>query len=98
MKVTFQKLPGDPALGVAFYWSLTLRTRTPGTLSERLIPELFEAVDIRAIDIAVAIFVVSFVLRHFGGFGRFGRFFGWRFFDLGCLSGAHHDVDRRLGN
>jgi hypothetical protein len=41
MKVTFQKQPGDPALGSVFFWSLTLQASTPGTFSERLIPELY---------------------------------------------------------
>jgi hypothetical protein len=43
LKVTFQKLPGNPALGIVFFWSLTLPARAPGALRERLIPELYAA-------------------------------------------------------
>ena len=41
MRLTFHKLPGDPALGVAFFWRLALTARRPLAVSDLFIPELF---------------------------------------------------------
>lgn len=41
MEITFHKRPGDPALGVAFFWRLGLTARRPLTLTDTFIPELF---------------------------------------------------------
>lgn len=41
MHLSFQKQPGNPTLGIAFFWKLTIETRSPVTLTDRFIPELF---------------------------------------------------------
>lgn len=41
MKILFQKQKGNPALGIAFFWSMTLGTKSPTLISDHFIPELF---------------------------------------------------------
>jgi hypothetical protein len=41
MRIAFHKLPGDPTLGVAFFWRLALTARRPLAVSDLFIPELF---------------------------------------------------------
>jgi AraC-like DNA-binding protein len=41
MQITFRKHPGVPALGIAFFWKLTLESRSAVYLREHFIPELF---------------------------------------------------------
>lgn len=41
MKIAFQKTPGEPHLGVAFFWRLAIQTPRPATLIDHFIPELF---------------------------------------------------------
>ena len=41
MKITFQKQKGDPALGIAFTWMMTIRADSPLTVTDHFIPELF---------------------------------------------------------
>jgi hypothetical protein len=40
MKITFQKQPGEPSLGVVFLWKMEIRTGVPATITDHLIPEL----------------------------------------------------------
>jgi len=41
MHITFRKHPGVPALGIAFFWNLTIESRSAVYLREHFIPELF---------------------------------------------------------
>ena len=41
MKITFQKQQGDPALGIAFTWMMTIRGDAPVSITDHFIPELF---------------------------------------------------------
>jgi len=41
MQISFKKQPGVPALGIAFFWKLTVESRTAVYLREHFIPELF---------------------------------------------------------
>lgn len=41
MTIAFQKLPGEPHLGVAFFWRLAIHTPRPATRIDHFIPELF---------------------------------------------------------
>jgi|GEM_PF-1902536 len=41
MNIKFQKLKGIPSLHVAFFWKMTVDARSPVTVTDRFIPELF---------------------------------------------------------
>ncbi len=41
MKILFQKQKGNPSLGIAFFWSMTLETKSSTLISDHFIPELF---------------------------------------------------------
>ncbi|HEX5807912.1 MAG TPA: AraC family transcriptional regulator [Anaerolineales bacterium] len=41
MNITFQKRPGIPSLGIAFFWRMEIKTESPVTLTDNFIPELF---------------------------------------------------------
>ncbi len=41
MRIAFQKRPGEPNLGVAFFWRLAIHTPRPVKLTDNFIPELF---------------------------------------------------------
>lgn len=41
MHITFQKHPGNSALGIAFFWCLTIETEKPLEVEDHFIPELF---------------------------------------------------------
>jgi len=41
MEIGFRIQPGEPSLGILFFWSLTLSGARPGTLSDLFIPELY---------------------------------------------------------
>jgi AraC-like DNA-binding protein len=41
MNITFQKKPGDPTLGTAFFWRMTIEGARPFSLTDHFIPELF---------------------------------------------------------
>jgi len=41
MQISFKKRPGVPALGIAFFWKLTVESRSTVYLREHFIPELF---------------------------------------------------------
>jgi AraC-like DNA-binding protein len=41
MKISFQKQPGDPTLGIAFTWRMTIESDAPVTVTDHFIPELF---------------------------------------------------------
>lgn len=41
MNITFQKRPGNPTLGIRFFWRLEIKPRSPVLLTDHLIPELF---------------------------------------------------------
>lgn len=40
MDISYRKLPGLPALGIEFFWSLKIAGSRPGALSDHFIPEL----------------------------------------------------------
>lgn len=41
MRISFQKQSGDPLLAVSFFWKLTIQTKSPTTVTDHFIPELF---------------------------------------------------------
>jgi AraC-like DNA-binding protein len=41
MRISFKKLPGNPGLGIAFFWKLAIETRSPVLLRDHFVPELF---------------------------------------------------------
>ncbi len=41
MNISFQKINGDPTLGVLFFWRMTIKSKRPFTLTDHFIPELF---------------------------------------------------------
>lgn len=41
MQISFQKQKGSPALGVEFFWKLTVDSKSPVNVAEHFIPELF---------------------------------------------------------
>jgi AraC-like DNA-binding protein len=41
MKITFHKHQGDPSLGIAFSWVMTIRADSPVQILDHFIPELF---------------------------------------------------------
>lgn len=41
MNIVFRKLPGNPDLGIAFFWRLAVHTVRPARLVDHFIPELF---------------------------------------------------------
>lgn len=41
MDITFQKRQGQPALGISFFWKMTIDTKSPVAITDHFIPELF---------------------------------------------------------
>ena len=41
MNITFRKKPGNPELPIAFFWKITVDTKSPLTIQDHVIPELF---------------------------------------------------------
>src|SRR5688500_11788314 len=41
MKISFQKKNGDPSLSLAFFWMMEIETKSPITITDHFIPELF---------------------------------------------------------
>jgi AraC-like DNA-binding protein len=41
MKISFQKKNGDPSLRLAFFWKMEIETKSPITITDHFIPELF---------------------------------------------------------
>jgi methylphosphotriester-DNA--protein-cysteine methyltransferase len=41
MNITFKKQQGNPSLGIAFFWKMEIETKSPVTITDHFIPELF---------------------------------------------------------
>ena len=41
MKILFRKKNGNPSLGIEFFWTLTLETKSPTSIADQFIPDLF---------------------------------------------------------
>ncbi|HSL45065.1 MAG TPA: hypothetical protein VK897_16655 [Anaerolineales bacterium] len=41
MNIAFQKRPGNSSLDVAFFWKMEIHTKSPATITDHFIPELF---------------------------------------------------------
>jgi AraC-like DNA-binding protein len=41
MKISFQKKQGNPSLGIVFFWKMTMGAKSPVTIMDHFVPELF---------------------------------------------------------
>jgi hypothetical protein len=41
MNISFQKKPGNPALGITFFWRREIKAKSSITITDHFIPELF---------------------------------------------------------
>ncbi|MDX1377841.1 MAG: hypothetical protein R3307_03250 [Anaerolineales bacterium] len=41
MNITFQKKQGNPSFGVLFFWKMAIETKSPASITDHFIPELF---------------------------------------------------------